>query len=52
LEDTQLVLSHAVALTNTGKLYAFGGGSKGQLGVKLAEGKEVMPPIKVAVDLL
>ncbi|KAM0899913.1 hypothetical protein ACQ4PT_020985 [Festuca glaucescens] len=50
--DDKLVLSHTVALTNSGKMYAFGGGSKGQLGVKLAEGKEAMPPFQVAVDII
>ncbi|CAM0904131.1 unnamed protein product [Alopecurus aequalis] len=43
--------SHTVALTSSGKLYSFGGGSKGQLGVKLAEGKEALPPFQVDVDL-
>lgn len=44
-------VSHTVALTESGKLYAFGGGSSGQLGLKLAEGKEAMPPLQVDVDL-
>ncbi|KAI5014572.1 hypothetical protein ZWY2020_055962 [Hordeum vulgare] len=45
------VPSHTVALTESGKLYACGAGSTGQLGVKLAEGKEGMPPFQVDVDL-
>lgn len=49
--NNKLGLSHTVALTESGKLYAFGVGSTGQLGVKLAEGKEAMPPFKVEVDL-
>lgn len=50
--DDNEVPSHTVALTSSGKLYAFGGGSKGQLGVKLAEGKDAMAPFQVAVDLV
>lgn len=50
--DEKYVLPHAVALTMSGKLYAFGGGRNGQLGVKLADGKEVMAPFQVAVDLV
>uniref|UniRef100_A0ACD5UQT4 Uncharacterized protein n=1 Tax=Avena sativa TaxID=4498 RepID=A0ACD5UQT4_AVESA len=50
--DGRYVCSHTVALTNSGKLYAFGEGKTGQLGVKLSEGKETMPPIQVAVDLV
>ncbi|XP_047064090.1 ultraviolet-B receptor UVR8-like [Lolium rigidum] len=50
--DDKLVYAHTVALTNSGKMYAFGGGSQGQLGVKLAEGKEAMPPFQVAVNLI
>jgi alpha-tubulin suppressor-like RCC1 family protein len=50
--DDKLVYAHTVALTNSGKMYAFGGGSQGQLGVKLAEGKEAMPPFQIAVNLI
>lgn len=42
---------HTVALAESGIVYAFGGGSMGQLGVKLVEGKEAMPtPVQVAID--
>ncbi|XP_062185452.1 uncharacterized protein LOC133889033 [Phragmites australis] len=45
--------SHTIALAESGKLYAFGGGTKGQLGVKLAEGQEtVRIPAHVAMDLI
>uniref|UniRef100_A0A453C842 RCC1-like domain-containing protein n=1 Tax=Aegilops tauschii subsp. strangulata TaxID=200361 RepID=A0A453C842_AEGTS len=44
-------VSHTVALTESGKVYAFGGGGSGQLGLKLAEGKEAMPPLQVDIDL-
>uniref|UniRef100_A0A8R7PHD8 RCC1-like domain-containing protein n=1 Tax=Triticum urartu TaxID=4572 RepID=A0A8R7PHD8_TRIUA len=44
-------VSHTIALTQSGKVYAFGGGGSGQLGLKLAEGKEAMPPLQVDVDL-
>lgn len=44
--------SHTFALMESGKLYAFGGGIKGQLGVKLAEGQEIMQnPVCVPIDL-
>jgi alpha-tubulin suppressor-like RCC1 family protein len=44
-------VSHTVALSESGKVYAFGGGGSGQLGLKLAEGKEAMPPLQVDIDL-
>uniref|UniRef100_A0ACD5V7I8 Uncharacterized protein n=1 Tax=Avena sativa TaxID=4498 RepID=A0ACD5V7I8_AVESA len=50
--DGSYVWAHTVALTDSGKLYAFGEGKTGQLGVKFAEGKAVMPPLQVAVDLV
>ncbi|KAL6634658.1 hypothetical protein ACP70R_027329 [Stipagrostis hirtigluma subsp. patula] len=43
---------HTFALTESGKLYGFGGGIKGQLGVKLHEGLErVNTPMRVPLDL-
>jgi alpha-tubulin suppressor-like RCC1 family protein len=32
--------AHTLAVTESGNLYAFGGGIRGQLGVKLADGAE------------
>ena len=32
--------AHTLVLTESGRLYSFGGGEKGQLGVKLVEGQE------------
>jgi len=44
--------AHTFALTETGKLYAFGAGDKGQLGVKLGENQlERGNPEAVDVDL-
>ncbi|GJN02549.1 hypothetical protein PR202_ga19911 [Eleusine coracana subsp. coracana] len=48
-------LAHTIVLTESGKLYSFGGGVKGQLGlgVKLAEAQETVAiPSRVAVDLI
>lgn len=43
---------HTFALMESGKLYAFGGGIKGQLGVKLSEGQErAQNPERVPIDL-
>ncbi|KAL5216893.1 hypothetical protein ABZP36_008294 [Zizania latifolia] len=45
-------MCHTIALTESGKIYAFGGGIRGQLGVKLAEDQETMAsPVRVAIDL-
>ncbi|RLM74930.1 hypothetical protein C2845_PM15G12170 [Panicum miliaceum] len=42
---------HALVLTESGRLYAFGGGTKGQLGVKLVEGQTVRStPDRVDID--
>ncbi|KAL6652506.1 hypothetical protein ACP70R_011431 [Stipagrostis hirtigluma subsp. patula] len=47
------VQAHTFVLTESGKLYSFGGGRKGQLGVKLAAGEETMQsPARVAIDLI
>jgi len=44
--------SHTFVLTESGRLYSLGAGSKGQLGVKLAEGQKTRPaPDRVAIDL-
>ncbi|OEL38264.1 hypothetical protein BAE44_0000718 [Dichanthelium oligosanthes] len=44
--------SHTFVLTEAGRLYSFGRGTKGQLGVKLAEGQERRPtPDRVDIDL-
>lgn len=44
--------AHTLALTDTGKLYAFGSGDKGQLGIKLpANQTERSRPERVNVDL-
>ncbi|KAI5679299.1 hypothetical protein M9H77_10249 [Catharanthus roseus] len=44
--------AHTFALTETGKLYAFGAGDKGQLGIDLAENQtERAKPEKVEIDL-
>ncbi|XP_076960235.1 ultraviolet-B receptor UVR8-like [Bidens hawaiensis] len=44
--------AHTFALTETGKLYAFGSGDKGQLGVKLADNQTERPaPERVELDL-
>ncbi|KAF0891689.1 hypothetical protein E2562_010905 [Oryza meyeriana var. granulata] len=49
-------MSHTIALTESGKVYAFGGGIKGELGFKLAEDQDTMatpqcfvPAVAVAV---
>jgi alpha-tubulin suppressor-like RCC1 family protein len=44
--------SHTFILTESGRLYSLGAGSKGQLGVKLAEGHKTRPvPDRVDIDL-
>lgn len=44
--------AHTFALTETGKLYAFGAGDKGQLGVELVEQQtERANPELVEIDL-
>jgi alpha-tubulin suppressor-like RCC1 family protein len=44
--------SHTLALTESGRLYSFGAGTKGQLGVKLVEGQEIRAtPERVDIDL-
>ncbi|XP_006653534.2 E3 ubiquitin-protein ligase HERC2-like [Oryza brachyantha] len=44
-------MSHTIALTESGKLYTFGGGIKGQLGFKLAEDEDTMAtPVCVSID--
>ncbi|KAK3142264.1 hypothetical protein QOZ80_4BG0344340 [Eleusine coracana subsp. coracana] len=48
-------LAHTIVLTESGKLYSFGGGVNGQLGlgVKLADAQDkVAIPSRVAVDLI
>ncbi|KAK3154572.1 hypothetical protein QOZ80_2BG0192300 [Eleusine coracana subsp. coracana] len=50
--NSNLGHSHTFAVTESGNLYAFGGGIRGQLGVKLAEGVERLnDPTLVPVDL-
>ncbi|TVU15509.1 hypothetical protein EJB05_39033, partial [Eragrostis curvula] len=54
-EGAGFVHSHTMVLTESGKLYSFGGAGKGQLGLglKLAEGNNaVAVPSRVAVDLV
>lgn len=44
--------AHTFALTETGKLYAFGAGDKGQLGVELVDNQtERANPERVHIDL-
>lgn len=44
--------AHTFALTESGKLYAFGAGDKGQLGTRLpANQSEQCKPVLVPVDL-
>ncbi|CAA6659626.1 unnamed protein product [Spirodela intermedia] len=43
--------AHTFALTESGRLYAFGAGDKGQLGVELADQTERAKPERVDVDL-
>lgn len=44
--------AHTFALTESGKLYAFGAGDKGQLGVELVANQTERPtPERVEVDL-
>lgn len=44
--------AHTFALTETGKLYAFGAADKGQLGIELAEGQtEGVEPVMLDIDL-
>jgi hypothetical protein len=44
--------SHTFVLTESGRLYSLGAGSKGQLGVKLAEGHKTRPvPDRVDIGL-
>uniref|UniRef100_A0A0A9GX48 RCC1-like domain-containing protein n=1 Tax=Arundo donax TaxID=35708 RepID=A0A0A9GX48_ARUDO len=44
---------HTIALTESGKLYSFGEGTKGQLGIKLADGQVTRPaPARVTIDLI
>lgn len=44
--------AHTFALTESGKLYAFGAADKGQLGIELTEGQtEGVEPVMVDVDL-
>jgi alpha-tubulin suppressor-like RCC1 family protein len=49
--NSDLGHSHTFAVTESGNLYAFGGGVRGQLGVKLADGLErVKDPKLVPID--
>lgn len=44
--------AHTFALTETGKLYAFGAGDKGQLGMELVANQTERPtPERVELDL-
>lgn len=44
--------AHTFALTETGKLYAFGAGDKGQLGMELSANQTERPtPERVELDL-
>ncbi|KAF8715117.1 hypothetical protein HU200_027671 [Digitaria exilis] len=44
--------SHTLALTESGRVYSFGAGAKGQLGVKLVDGQERRAtPERVEIDL-
>ena len=44
--------SHTLVLTESGRVYSLGVGSKGQLGMKLAEGQKTRPaPRCVDIDL-
>ncbi|XP_006647457.1 ultraviolet-B receptor UVR8-like [Oryza brachyantha] len=50
--NSEMGFPHTFALMESGKLYAFGGGIKGQLGVKLSEGQDrVQNPERVPVDI-
>ncbi|KAB8087787.1 hypothetical protein EE612_012206 [Oryza sativa] len=50
--NSEMGYPHTFALMESGKLYAFGGGIKGQLGVKLSEGQErAQNPERVPIDL-
>ncbi|RCV34199.1 hypothetical protein SETIT_7G141800v2 [Setaria italica] len=43
--------SHTLVLTESVRLYSFGAGTKGQLGVKLVEGQKRSTPDRVDIDL-
>lgn len=46
------MLGHTIALTDSGKVFAFGRGDDGQLGTKLAPGqKERKKPGRIEIDL-
>ncbi|KAL6899328.1 hypothetical protein ACP4OV_005986 [Aristida adscensionis] len=50
--NSEMGQPHTFALTESGKLYGFGGGIKGQLGVRLVEGLERSNiPMRVPIDL-
>uniref|UniRef100_A0A0D9VHU9 RCC1-like domain-containing protein n=1 Tax=Leersia perrieri TaxID=77586 RepID=A0A0D9VHU9_9ORYZ len=50
--NSELGYPHTFALMESGKLYAFGGGIKGQLGVKLSEGQDrLRNPERVPIDI-
>uniref|UniRef100_A0A0E0K1Y8 RCC1-like domain-containing protein n=1 Tax=Oryza punctata TaxID=4537 RepID=A0A0E0K1Y8_ORYPU len=50
--NSEMGYPHTFALMESGKLYAFGGGIKGQLGVKLSEGQErAQNPERVPIDI-
>ncbi|KAL6838844.1 hypothetical protein ACP4OV_031280 [Aristida adscensionis] len=50
---TEILYAHTFVLTESAKIYSFGGGGKGQLGFNLGQGKETMrSPARIAIDLV
>ena len=53
LTNTETCNAHTLALTDSGKIYAFGAGDKGQLGIELLDnGSERGMPELVDVDIV